>query len=96
MIKRSMILSFLLIALMGPGCGSALASGQTRAASQNAGPGGGNGGSGAGGVHGVVASGSLPFTGADLAVYACAGLAMAAGGIGLRRLAGRDSASAPR
>jgi len=91
MIKRSVILSFLLIAIMGPGCGSALASSQTRAVSQNGGPGSG---SGAGGVHGVVAGGSLPFTGANLAVYAGAGMAMAAAGIGLRRLAGRDSASA--
>ena len=44
----------------------------------------------------VVAGGSLPFTGANLAMYAGAGVAMAAAGIGLRTLAGRDSASAQR
>lgn len=80
----------MLLALIGPGCGSALAAGHTPAASHNGGPGGGHGAGG--GVHGVAAGGSLPFTGANLALYASVGVAMAAAGAGLRRIAGRDSA----
>jgi hypothetical protein len=47
-------------------------------------------------VQGVARGGSLPFTGANLALYASAGVAMAAAGIGLRRIAGRDSAPAQK
>ena len=89
-IKRISTLAFVLLALMGPGCGSALAVGRTPAASHNVGPGSGTGGRG--GVNGVAAGGSLPFTGANLALYASVGVAMAAAGAGLRRIAGRDSA----
>src|SRR5438045_3530926 len=65
----------MLLALIGPGCGSALAAGHTPAASHNGGPGGGHGAGG--GVHGVAAGGSLPFTGANLALYAGVGVAVA-------------------
>jgi hypothetical protein len=47
-------------------------------------------------VHGVAAGGSLPFTGANLALYAGVGVAMAAVGIGLRRVARRHSAPAEK
>ena len=92
-IKRILSLALILFAIGGPGCGSALAIGRSVAASNNGAPGSSHVGRG-GGVHGVAAGGSLPFTGANLALYAGVGVAMAAAGIGLRRIAGRDSASA--
>ena len=56
------------------------------------GTGGGDGGGG-GDVAGTTVSGAgdLPFTGADLALYVVAGLAIIAAGIVLRRVSGRTS-----
>jgi hypothetical protein len=72
----------------------------TTALAQEQYPGGGGvggevtgGGDGGGDVAGTTVSGAgdLPFTGADLALYVVAGLAIIAAGIVLRRMSGRTS-----
>jgi hypothetical protein len=84
---RILLLVFILFGLLGPASGVAVAAAKTSANAQYGGVAGGGAG---GGVLGRAAGGgTLPFTGADLAMYVVAGVAMVAAGIHLRRLANR-------
>ncbi len=95
--RRSVAAALLTLAVVATiGAGTANAS----SGSNNTGPGGGGGvkgvvtggGGPSGGVQGQVASGgngTLPFTGADLGLYATAGVGMIGAGLLLRRAGSR-------
>ncbi len=96
--RRSVAAALLTLAVVATiGAGTANA---TSPASNNGPPGGGGGGvkgvvagggGPSGGVEGQVASGgnsTLPFTGADLGLYATAGIGMIGAGLLLRRASG--------
>ncbi|HEY3765254.1 MAG TPA: hypothetical protein VGL44_08850 [Gaiellales bacterium] len=95
--RRSIIATLLAITAVGAiGAGTAYAA--TPANNQYGGVEGvvtGPGGPGAGGVLGQQVSGgnTLPFTGADLGIYATAGIGMIGAGFLLRRASGSRRAS---